>query len=249
MGIAIDPLRDWTVNPVLPTATTVYAAMISFTGGASNYELRGTFDGDAFSMFERRYRVWTSGVPGSWTSWSTFGAPSLSSTVFSTFSGYGSTQEIELEIRLTAETPGSYTFSITTHDSGDVIVQDTLSFDLVISSSASDPPVAVIDATSLAINPDGTITFYGTGSTDPDGTIVSYEWEIEQPPDEDNNPVTLTDTGDTTTASFSAIGTYTVTLTVTDDDDLTDTATVTVTVAYATVTEAHAGQPILIRQT
>lgn len=112
-------------------------------------------------------------------------------------------------------------------------------------SSPLSPPTAVIDATTLILLPGGTATFYGDSSTDADGTIESYEWTIEQPEGES----TVTGTGISISASFSTPGSYVVTLTVTDNDDLTDSTTVTVVVGYATVTEAHASQPILIRQT
>ncbi|MFK8024909.1 MAG: PKD domain-containing protein, partial [Ilumatobacter sp.] len=62
----------------------------------------------------------------------------------------------------------------------------------------------------------------GAGSSDPDGTVVSWDWDL----------------GDGTTASgenishtYAAEGTYTVSLTVTDDDGFTDTTTDGITVA------------------
>ena len=65
------------------------------------------------------------------------------------------------------------------------------------------------------------VTFDGSGSTDSDGTIVSYAWDFGD---------THTGSGVTTSHAYSAIGIYTVTLTVTDNDGLTgsDTAVITV---------------------
>ncbi len=65
------------------------------------------------------------------------------------------------------------------------------------------------------------VTLDGSGSSDLDGVIISWEWT-------DNLGDTIPD-GEITTAALS-IGTHTITLTVTDDDSLTDTDTVTVTV-------------------
>ncbi|MHB1140076.1 MAG: PKD domain-containing protein, partial [Microthrixaceae bacterium] len=69
-----------------------------------------------------------------------------------------------------------------------------------------------------------TVNFSSAGSSDPDGTIASYNWDFG-----DGSP-------DKTTANathvYTAAGSYTATLTVTDDYGATDTATVqTVVVA------------------
>jgi len=66
-----------------------------------------------------------------------------------------------------------------------------------------------------------TVTFDASGSSDTDGTIVSYSWDFG-----DEN----TATGETTTHSYASAGTYGVTLTVADNDDLTGTATKEITV-------------------
>jgi PKD repeat protein len=61
---------------------------------------------------------------------------------------------------------------------------------------------------------------------DPDGSIVSFEWDFG-----DGNVAT----GETTSHTYAAAGTYTVTLTVTDDDGVANTATEDVTVVTAPV--------------
>lgn len=58
------------------------------------------------------------------------------------------------------------------------------------------------------------ITFDGTDSSDPDGTITSYEWSFG---DGESG------SGATSTHTYTAAGTYEVTLIVTDDDGATDT--------------------------
>jgi thermitase len=64
------------------------------------------------------------------------------------------------------------------------------------------------------------VTLDGGGSTDPDGTIVSYEWQEGS---------TVIATGATATAWLAA-GTHTLTLTVTDDAGSSGTDNVTITV-------------------
>ncbi len=90
----------------------------------------------------------------------------------------------------------------------------------VLVDNVNDPPVANAGPDQTAFV-NQTLTFDGSASYDPDGTIVSYNWNF----------------GDGTSASgqvvnhvYSLAGTYTVTLTVTDNGGLTaqDTALVTI---------------------
>ncbi|MEL7160057.1 MAG: PKD domain-containing protein, partial [Bacteroidota bacterium] len=81
----------------------------------------------------------------------------------------------------------------------------------------NEPPVAVATATpDVGIAP-LTVQLNGTGSSDPDGSIVAYAWDWG----------TGTASGATPNVLFSA-GVYQVTLTVTDDDGATATDVVTV---------------------
>ncbi len=68
------------------------------------------------------------------------------------------------------------------------------------------------------------VTFDGTGSLDPDGNIVSYQWDFG-----DGNY----GTGSITTHAYSNNGTYTVTLRIVDNDGLFDTAANQVSVKQA----------------
>jgi len=67
------------------------------------------------------------------------------------------------------------------------------------------------------------VTLDGSGSTDPDGTIVSYVW---------TKGSTQIATGITATVTLP-VGQHTITLTVTDDEGLTDTDTVVISVKPA----------------
>ena len=70
---------------------------------------------------------------------------------------------------------------------------------------------------------DGTCTFDASGSTDPDGSIATYEWSWT------NNDV-FEDAGVNPTHDFVNPGTYSVKLRVTDDEGATDSAVHAVTV-------------------
>jgi YD repeat-containing protein len=73
-------------------------------------------------------------------------------------------------------------------------------------------PTASFQATPGAPQPGQTVTFDASGSSDPDGTIVRYEWDL------DGNGSYEANTGASPTASRSyAAGTYDVGLRVTDD--------------------------------
>jgi hypothetical protein len=84
----------------------------------------------------------------------------------------------------------------------------------------NDPPVA--DAGSDRIVIIGEIfTFDGSGSTDSDGTIVSYDWDFGD---------TNTGTGVSPAHSYDTAGIFTATLSVTDDGGASDSDSVTITV-------------------
>jgi PKD repeat protein len=70
-------------------------------------------------------------------------------------------------------------------------------------------------------------TFDGSGSSDPDGNIASYEWDLGDG---------ITATGMSAPHTYAAPGTYTVILTVTDDDSATDSESQNVPVGVSTGT-------------
>jgi len=113
---------------------------------------------------------------------------------------------------------GTYTVSLTVAD-GDGLT-DTASTTAAI-GAGNQPPVADPNGPYNG-TVDNPVQFDGSGSTDNDGTIVSYEWDFG-----DGSPV---GSGVSPTHAYTATGTYTVTLTVMDDSDLTDTATTSVTI-------------------
>jgi len=85
---------------------------------------------------------------------------------------------------------------------------------------ANEPPVA--DPNGPYSGTVGSpVSFDGSGSSDPDGTIVAYDWDFG-----DGN----TGAGVKPSHRYVAAGTYTVSLTVTDNDGASDTATSTATI-------------------
>jgi hypothetical protein len=94
-----------------------------------------------------------------------------------------------------------------------------------VSGYAGEPPIADPNGPYSAFVGEA-ITFDGSGSSDPDGTIVAYDWDFGDG---------FTDTGVSSTYSYSAAATFTVSLTVTDNDGLTDTATTTATISAAPI--------------
>jgi PKD repeat protein len=100
----------------------------------------------------------------------------------------------------------------------------TTSLQVTVTAPTNQPPTAMISGpTSGIANAD--VTFDGSGSMDPDGTIAAYDWDL----------------GDGTAATGASVthayaeGSYTVTLTVTDDAGDTDTATLTIDVSVPNV--------------
>jgi len=121
----------------------------------------------------------------------------------------------------TPATAGTYEVELTVTNGAGLSDATVATIEVQGGASSNLPPIA-------AAGPDRdaqvgqAITFNGSSSSDPDGTIVSYQWNFG-----DGN----TGSGVNAVHSYSAVGTYTVTLTVTDNFAATgtDTATVTVT--------------------
>jgi PKD repeat protein len=114
-------------------------------------------------------------------------------------------------------TAGTYTVQLTvTDDSGDTGSSQTTA-DIV---AANPPPQAPVADTGGPYN--GTINvavlFDGSGSTDPDGSVVGYEWDFGDG---------STGNGASPSNTYTAAGTYTVQLTVTDDSGDTDSSQTT----------------------
>jgi len=83
------------------------------------------------------------------------------------------------------------------------------------------PPI--VNFTYMPENPivNQTVTFDASTSYDPDGTIVSYEWDFGDG---------MTASGEVVTHAYSFAGKYTVTLTITDDGGATNSTSKFITV-------------------
>lgn len=106
---------------------------------------------------------------------------------------------------------GTYTATLKVTDSVGAVDYDSLSIVVPNSSGGGTPPVAVISTSTAAGEAPLTVQFDGTGSSDSDGSIVSYSWDLG-----DGN----TSTGAQITHTYTVSGTYHPTLTVTDNDGL-----------------------------
>lgn len=114
---------------------------------------------------------------------------------------------------------GSYQVTLTVTDDDGATGSTTKTVTVTAPPPANVAPTAAFTATTNGL----TVSVNGTGSTDTDGTISSYEWNFgDTPPG--------ADTGSTTSYTYPAAGTYTVTLTVTDNAGATATTTRSVTV-------------------
>jgi PKD repeat protein len=121
---------------------------------------------------------------------------------------------------------GTYTVSLTVTD--DVGETDTATAIAEIGSAPNVPPTA--DPNGPYTGTAGiVVSFDGSGSSDSDGSIVSYDWDFGDG---------ATGTGVSPNHTYATGGTYIVWLTVTDDGGATGTDTTT-----ATIQDIITGQP------
>jgi outer membrane protein assembly factor BamB len=85
----------------------------------------------------------------------------------------------------------------------------------------NDPPTAFMNITPTAPRTGESVTLEASGSSDPDGSISSYEWRVDG----------TSYTGKTVSHTFSNAGEYTVGLTVTDEDGVTDSTTQSINIS------------------
>jgi outer membrane protein assembly factor BamB len=94
----------------------------------------------------------------------------------------------------------------------------------VSGGSDNDPPIADFIWSPSSPNEEDTVTFDASASYDPDGSIISYQWDFDNDGQFDDG------TGEMTTYSWSVEGNYPVSLKVTDDDGESDIETKTISV-------------------
>ncbi|OGO66091.1 MAG: hypothetical protein A2029_11625 [Chloroflexi bacterium RBG_19FT_COMBO_47_9] len=115
---------------------------------------------------------------------------------------------------ITTSQPGTHVFTVVTTDYGKNTTTKSVMYKVLQLPIAE----AGLDQTALVGIP---ISFDGSVSSDPDGTIVAYTWNFGDG---------TTGTGITTSHAYAASGLKTATLTVTDNDGLTATDTVQINV-------------------
>ncbi len=100
-------------------------------------------------------------------------------------------------------------------------------------------PTASFTLTPNPVVSGNSVSFNGSGSSDPDGTVVKYEWDF------DGNGTYETSTGSvaTTTKSFATAGSVTVGLRVTDNNGGTATTTRALTVSNRAPTASFTATP------
>jgi PKD repeat protein len=92
---------------------------------------------------------------------------------------------------------------------------------IVEGGGGNDDPTASFNVNPSSPTEGEEATFDASGSSDPDGSITSYEWDFGDG---------STGSGETAAHTYGSAGDYDVTLTVTDDAGASDSATQTVTV-------------------
>ena len=126
---------------------------------------------------------------------------------------------------------GTYTLAIDGVGNGDLVtgysdygsIGEYSISGTIVSPGVAQPPVAAASATPTSGAVPLTVTFNGSGSHDPDGTISAWSWTF--------GDGTALDPGTNPAHVYSSKGTYTAVLTVTDRTGFSDTASLVITAA------------------
>lgn len=122
---------------------------------------------------------------------------------------------------------GTYKFKLVITDNLGKTAEGTITVSVSTGAVVNKPPVASISGTTTVTLPTSTTTLDGSGSSDPDGTISSYQWSQVSGP---NTATFSAATAKSTAVNNLIAGTYSFQLKVTDNVGATATSTVTVTV-------------------
>ncbi|KPJ64632.1 hypothetical protein AMK68_01090 [candidate division KD3-62 bacterium DG_56] len=87
-------------------------------------------------------------------------------------------------------------------------------FHVTVDSTIGEPPICLFTWAPTTPHEGQLVDFDGRASSDPDGTIVSWDWDFDDG---------ASGSGDQVTHSYATPGDYALTLTVTDDDGLSET--------------------------
>ncbi|MCC7478033.1 PKD domain-containing protein [bacterium] len=139
------------------------------------------------------------------------------------FEGDGTYDLLDGGVSVTHTYPAEGTFNPKVRVTDDDALSDDDSTTVAVGSL--DPPQAVASASAEGL--DSTLAhFDGSASSDPDGTIVRFDWDFDN-----DGTFESQDAGATPDHDYGAFGTFTAGLQVTDNDGLTDTTTCTVTLS------------------
>ena len=131
---------------------------------------------------------------------------------------------------------GVYQFVMTVTDNKGATGKDTVA---VTINPVNVPPVAYAGADTTITLPDNSMILDGSGSTDADGTIVSYHW-VEISPNSFKSGIANANESQANVSGLKA-GVYQFVLTVTDNDGATSNDTVQVTVTSKQSMQVFAG--------
>jgi PKD repeat protein len=133
--------------------------------------------------------------------------------------GDGSPVETGVSVTHVYANEGTYSATLTVTDDNNATNTATV----VVTVSNNPPTAAITSAVPNPVDEGNLITFDSSGSSDPNGDVLTYQWDFG----DGSSPVVTTNT---TTSHTYANGpaTYNVTLTVTDGDGGTDAVTISV---------------------
>ena len=219
-------------DPVLPTTTPAISindvSVTEGNSGATNVNFAVNLSAASSSTVTVNWAT----APGTATADTDY----VTASGMVTFAPNVTSQMVTVQVKGDTAFESNETFSVNLANPVGATIGKGTGVGTIVNDDTNIPPVAVISATPTSGYAPLAVSFSGSGSSDLDGSIVSYSWNFGDG---------TSGTGATVAHTYASTGAYTALLTVTDDRGGKGTATTAITASQDPARVIRVGDIVL----